>query len=121
MKFENEELEIKVEAAEKVKASLDDAIEEAYAESRDLRKNIDKISAEKCLIKRKADDAIRYKEYAIMTLEATIENKNDEIEILKAKSKFKVDDINEIDSDSDSQKLPLHPKVWVVTPVPLQF
>ena len=62
------------------------------------------MSAEKCLIKRQADFAFRYKEDTIMTLEATIENKNYEIEILRAKSKFKADDIDEIDSDSDSPK-----------------
>ena len=46
LRFDNEEMEIKVENLEKENVTLEDQIEELYAESRNLRKNMEKLSVD---------------------------------------------------------------------------
>ena len=101
---ENEESEIKVKVAEKDKASLEDDVEDALAESRELRKALDKISADKSCSQKRMDKLIKEKDDTIRILEFTIENKEKEIHIPEAKQIVNVDDKCESDSDSDSQK-----------------
>ena len=68
---ENEESEIKVKVAEKDKASLEDDVEDALAESRELRKALDKISADKSCSQKRMDKLIKEKDDIISILEFT--------------------------------------------------
>ena len=111
LRFEKEELEIKADAMEKDKISLEDDIEDALAESRKLRKNTEKISAENTSIKRHLDAVIKDKDDTISILEFTIESKKEEIKNLQAKENLQIDDNSDLDSDSDSQKASTSSKV----------
>ena len=101
LRVDNEELEIRVDISEKDKLALEDDIEVAFSESRELRKKVSAIVNEKSLLQRQLDNVLKDKEETVSILESTIESRIEEIKILKAESNFKDDDSG---SESDSQK-----------------
>ena len=123
LKYELEELEVKFKASEEGKSVLEDQIEDAYSESRDLRKNSE--TSEKLkqdLIQLKNEKESQRKQFEnykrvegkkhqekcdiIDILENTLDNRASENERLKeelekAYERIKIEEIDDEDSDSN--------------------
>ena len=90
LKFEKEEIEIKYEALEREKISLEDQIEVEYTRNRELVKTVEKISVDnerviKDLKMKHAnyEDLCNEKSDNVLILEFTLKNRDEQIERLK--------------------------------------
>ena len=81
LKVENDEMDIKNEVLEKDKYLLEQELEEAYSDSRELNKNIDNVKKSKY----KSDESIEELNKKVLMLENVGSNRDTEIHLLREK------------------------------------